>query len=543
MLRLSIVAAFGLLSPAQAGIINVGPGDSIQDAIDAAVDGDEIVVAPGTYVEAVDFLGKAITLRSSGGPEVTVIDGTGSFHCAKCVNGEGPDTVLDGFTLTGGDASSAPTTEFGGGGMFNADSSPTVSHCTFSENAGIIGGGMFNFHAGPTVSDCLFADNFAVANGAGMSTSYGDPDVIDCTFSRNHTMFFSGAGLDSFDGSPSIIGCLFVGNVAAGDGGGMALHGGAPVVTGCVFDANVAEAAGAMHLTDSSVALRQCLVVRNVSDPGAGAIATSAGSTVVTDCTIAGNAGGIAKSSSSLLSVTNSVLWGNASFQIHETGGRAAAVTYSDVEDGFPGVGNIDADPLFVDAEAGDYRLAAGSPCIDAADNTAVPPDITTDLAGNPRFLDVPETPDTGFGDPPIVDMGAYESLGGGCLALTGLDTVCHPDGTTFTLNVEGVSACTGDAASATFTATGGAVGEDLCFKVTVNDEQGRFCCSTKVCVEVPDCSDALGDLNGDGTVGVTDLLDLLAHWGPCTPCTADLNGDGAVGVLDLLLLLAAWGS
>ncbi|NIN70977.1 MAG: hypothetical protein GTO46_03365, partial [Gemmatimonadetes bacterium] len=68
------------------------------------VDTDEIVVAPGTYFETINFLGKAIWLRSSDGPEVTIIDGTGFFHVVQCVSGEGPDTVLDGFTITGGSA-------------------------------------------------------------------------------------------------------------------------------------------------------------------------------------------------------------------------------------------------------------------------------------------------------------------------------------------------------------------------------------------------------------------------------------------------------
>jgi hypothetical protein len=89
------------------------------------------------------------------------------------------------------------------------------------------------------------------------------------------------------------------------------------------------------------------------------------------------------------------------------------------------GGGNIDADPLFVrdpdpgdgdwttldDNDYGDLRLQSGSPAIDAGDNAAVPPGITTDLAGNPRFMDVSSVPDTGNGTPPIVDMGAYEVL------------------------------------------------------------------------------------------------------------------------------------
>jgi cysteine-rich repeat protein len=91
-----------------------------------------------------------------------------------------------------------------------------------------------------------------------------------------------------------------------------------------------------------------------------------------------------------------------------------------DPDDGtiYPGVGNIDDDPHFVDPDGlddtpgttdDDMHLSGGSPCIDAGDNTAVPVGVTTDLDGNPRFVDDPGTPDTGNGTPPMTDMGAYE--------------------------------------------------------------------------------------------------------------------------------------
>ena len=89
------IAAMMLTSAvAQAAIIHV-PGDfpTIQEAIDFAVDGDEVEVHPDIYNETINFLGKAITVRSSDGPEVTIIDGTGHFHVVQCVNGEGPDTA------------------------------------------------------------------------------------------------------------------------------------------------------------------------------------------------------------------------------------------------------------------------------------------------------------------------------------------------------------------------------------------------------------------------------------------------------------------
>jgi len=109
---------------------------TIQAAIDAVCDGGEVVVAPNTYNESINFLGKAITLRSaSGDPADTIIDATGvpnlgtGVPVVRCVSGETDTTVLDGFTITGG---TGDTTVFGsavGGGMFNSGSSPTVTNC------------------------------------------------------------------------------------------------------------------------------------------------------------------------------------------------------------------------------------------------------------------------------------------------------------------------------------------------------------------------------------------------------------------------------
>ena len=133
-----------------AATINV-PADqgTIQAAINAAVSGqDEVVVSPGTYLEAINFNGKAITLRSaSGDPADTIIDGGGSGTVVTCDSGETSTTVLDGFTITNGSATY-------GGGMYNNNSSPTVSNCTFSGNTSTYeGGGMVNYNSSnPTVN-------------------------------------------------------------------------------------------------------------------------------------------------------------------------------------------------------------------------------------------------------------------------------------------------------------------------------------------------------------------------------------------------------
>ena len=120
-----------------------GPKATIQAAIGVAMNDDLIIVAPGTYRELINFLGKSITLRSSDGPEVTIINGdtnnngTGNGTVVSCVNNETALTVLDGFTITRGAA-------LFGAGMSNGDASPTVTNCTFRSNAGRAGGGMNN---------------------------------------------------------------------------------------------------------------------------------------------------------------------------------------------------------------------------------------------------------------------------------------------------------------------------------------------------------------------------------------------------------------
>jgi len=137
-------------------------------------------------------------------------------------------------------------------------------------------------------------------------------------------------------------------------------------------------------------------------------------------------------SSSSNPTLTNVIMWGNTA-----TDGRGIynlssnpTIAYSDVQNcgsssfwviacGTNGGGNIAGDPRFEDADGADnmpgtaddnLRLQLTSPAIDAGKNAAVPAGVTTDLDGNPRFVDIPTVPDKGSGAPPIVDMGAYEA-------------------------------------------------------------------------------------------------------------------------------------
>jgi hypothetical protein len=334
---------------APAATIVIEPGQSIQAVIDdpATVDGDVIIAMPGVYQEQIDFRGKAITLQSAApldGQTVaaTVLDGGGAGTVITCASGEGPLTMLDGFTVTNGYIPG------GGGGMWILLSSPTIRNCVFTANHAMFEGGamLLDWDSSPTIINCRFFDNTAIYGGA-LALITSRPTIVNCAFAGN-TALYTGGAIDNYAQSDA-------------------------AVLNCTFSANYASSGGA--------------------------IANGA----------------------SALTMANSVLWGDTPDEIYDDSG-SALVTWCDVQGGYAGGGNIDADPLFVDAVNGDYRLASGSPCIDAASNDDVPADTTDldddgdimepvplDLDGCARFADDPAAPDTGNGDPPIVDMGAWE--------------------------------------------------------------------------------------------------------------------------------------
>ena len=195
------------------------PFDAIQEAIDAAVPGDEVVIADGVYTGSgnknLDFAGKAITVRSaSGDPDSCVIDcenaGRGfSFH-----SGEGQDSIVAGLTITNGYV----TTAGGGVGCTNG-SSPTLTKCTITGNTAsgtnANGGGVYCYDASPTLTRCTIVGNAASgssAKGGGLSLFFSSPTLANCTISGNaasaSSEYARGGGVCCYYGSsPTLVNC------------------------------------------------------------------------------------------------------------------------------------------------------------------------------------------------------------------------------------------------------------------------------------------------------------------------------------------------
>lgn len=337
---------------------------TIQQAINMplVVNGDTVIVRPGTYVENIDFKGKAITVKSDQGAWLTTIDGGMAGSVVTFAGGEGPNSVLDGFTVRNGSGTDLypPTQYCCGGGIFCSGSSPAIINNIIRENSvNFFGGGIYCTDvSNPLISRNTISDNFSGDDGAGISCfDTSSPTVSDNVITMNMTLIDAG-GIDCWGGCPVIVNNFITDNVAGINAGGIRCVAASPIITNntiCDNSANV-------------------------------------------------NSGGL-DSGVACPKVFNTIFWNNTAQSFPQISG-GAMVQYCDVEGGWTGKGNINANPLFV--APGDFHLTANSPCVDAGTNAAFSLPLE-DFEGDPRCFDNPYVPDTGFGIPPIVDMGADE--------------------------------------------------------------------------------------------------------------------------------------
>ena len=386
---------------------------TIQKGIHSAQSGDTVIVADGTYTgpgnRDINFLGKAITVRSidPNDPNIvtaTIIDCNGTetephrgfyFH-----SGEDSNSVLDGFTITGG---YGPAEEVCsqlisvGGAIFCKASSPRISNCIITNSYAIgYGGGMFNCeNSCPTLINCSFISNRSSYHGRGgaMVNDKSSPTLLRCSFIANRGGNSAGA-IQNTDSNAVLTNCTFTGNFApiacvCYTGGG-AIHNrrGSPVLTNCTFTGNYAVFGGAVFNNESTPKIINCTFSDNI---GGGNAICNLGDTcnpIVRNCILWN-------------------LWDYSDNEILNLLGATINITYSDVQGGWPGLGNgnIDVDPCFVGPAGywhdnntpadptddfwvdGDYHLLPDSPCINTGDPNYIADPNETDLDGQPRIF------------------------------------------------------------------------------------------------------------------------------------------------------------
>jgi hypothetical protein len=428
VMSLSVLAAMS--APAAVHYVNVNntapsppyfswstAATNIQDAVDVALAGDEIVVTNGLYLSGESAgpadtgsnrvtVSKPLNLHSVNGPDVTVIGGLDAVRCVYLTNG----VTLNGFTLANGVGNGNGLQE--GGGVLCESTNALITNCILASNVAHNGGGARD----GTLNNCILAGNVSHGNGGGANGS----TLNNCTVTNND----AGVGGGVYGGTANH--CVFARNIAplgAGGASGSTLNdctlsnnlsqagsgAGDSTLTNCTLIRNSALFGGAV----AGCRVFNCVLIGNSASEGGAAL-----SSTLNSCLLTGNSGGFGAAANDC-ALNNCTIASNAAVQI---GGGVFGCTLNNciayfntapVAPNFDatsilnycctqplpasGAGNFTNSPLFVDLAGGNLRLQSDSPCIDAGNNSYVTTE--TDLDGNPRVSDG------------VVDVGAYESV------------------------------------------------------------------------------------------------------------------------------------
>jgi parallel beta-helix repeat protein/predicted outer membrane repeat protein len=459
---------------------------TIQAGIQAAVDGDTVLVADGTYKgegnRDITFLGKAIVVTSEHGPEVTIVDcegvprerrrgfiftdgedSTSELKGFKIINGyvelywpydhggaiycAGSSPTIEGNVIDGNFANSAGggiacfenshpiiigntivnnTTAREGGGIYLHSSSPIIQYNTIMDNTGKYSGSICSYRSSTLIEENTISGNSATYGyGGGIRCEEDSLSTIISNYVTGNYAGKHGGGIYCDGTSPLIEANIISGNTARYDGGGLNLQSCNSTVTGNTIRNNTANIGGGIFcglvccpviddniltynsaktqggsigcVRDNSAIITSTVIAENSADQDVGVYCTDCCFPTIMRCTITGNVAynlgvtnygcGIGCYDHSIATVTNCILWKDSCAsetvtkpEIYIDSTSAITVTYSDIEGGWEGTGNIDADPLFVLPKKQDYRLLWGSPCINAGLPDSNDPDSRSDI-------------------------------------------------------------------------------------------------------------------------------------------------------------------
>ncbi len=426
-----VLAAMGSVSLADT--VTVGPNltdfdyITITAAIANAASGDEILIAPGLYAENLSVSGKDLALRNAGGGAVTVF-GQGLDRCFMST-GTTTDVVLEGITFSNGFSTAG-----GGGVAILNGSTADIIDCVIENNETTFVGGGLILSGGGSVTNTIIRNNIAGSDGGGVDVRGSlAKSFVNCLIEGNTGLEGGGLSYSTTGDIASFEKCTFRNNTATGRGGAVAVLG----ISGnsnaafvafdtCLFSMNHAQSAGgAVWISDQDVFRALNSVFELNSAENIGGVVRNEQVFDAVNCTFVNNdviAAGVSDSFESNRSDADTNLLNcvvvNASAASH-TGPGDFNVSHSLIPEAPVGEanadGNFNADPMFVDLDGGDYTLMAGSAAIDAGNSRAVLGpvdmlDVDTDMNGDIRNLDDPDTENTGVSTWELcVDLGAFE--------------------------------------------------------------------------------------------------------------------------------------
>lgn len=420
----ALLVSMLLVALAGATVIHV-PGDypTIQGGINQAVHGDTVLVAPDSYMEHINFLGKAILVKSEAGPEVTIIEadpGTKGLSVVTFNSQEDSNSIIDGFTIQ-----NAYLEETAGGGVnCFIRSSPTIRNNIIKDNYSWLGGGIYAFsYSSPHIYDNLIVNNEGWTGGGILCDVLSKAVIIGNEVAGNAAVgpggepeFQSGrgGGIFIFDACTVMCRDNIVYDNSARKGGGIFyerwtdgeisnntvynneawLGGGiyifslsTPLISNNTIKRNQASIGGGIliDVLSSPVVTENLIIHNTATDTGGGIYCFDQCSPQIINNTLDMNrtlavGGGIACRDDCYPEITNNIisnvpqgygifvdLWSNPTISYNDVWGALAGGYYGCSA----GPGDISADPMYCDAVNEDYQLYNISPCVGAGQGGA----------------------------------------------------------------------------------------------------------------------------------------------------------------------------